>query len=78
MKTRKRQFGTVLCALLLSAVSAVAQNDGSKSRINDAIWDHVYANHALTHKLNEFTSDTGSSFEPNVSHQLKNFHHTGK
>ena len=21
---------------------------------NDAIWDHVYANHALTHKLNEF------------------------
>ena len=21
---------------------------------NDAIWDHVYSNHALTHKLNEF------------------------
>jgi hypothetical protein len=21
---------------------------------NDAIWDHVYANQALTHKLNEF------------------------
>ena len=37
MKARKKQFVTVLCALLLSAVSAVAQNDGSKSQIVERV-----------------------------------------
>ena len=37
MKTRNKEFVTVLCALLLSAVSAVAQNEGSKSQIVDRV-----------------------------------------
>jgi len=37
MKTRNKQFVTVLCALLLSAVSAVAQSDGSKSQVVERV-----------------------------------------
>jgi enterochelin esterase-like enzyme len=37
MMTRNKQFVAVVCALLLSAVSAVAQNDGSKSRIVERV-----------------------------------------
>ena len=37
MKTRNRQFVTVLCYLLLSAISVVAQNDGSKSQIAERV-----------------------------------------
>src|SRR5581483_6848983 len=37
MKTRKKQFVTVICALLFSAVSAVTQNDGSKSQIVERV-----------------------------------------
>jgi len=37
MKTRNKQFVTVLCSLLLSAISAVAQNDGSKSQIAERV-----------------------------------------
>src|SRR5579863_7477503 len=33
MKTQKRQFVALLCALVLSAASAVAQSDESKSQI---------------------------------------------
>ena len=37
MKMRKKQFVTVLCALLLSAVFAVAQSNGSKSQIVERV-----------------------------------------
>ncbi len=37
MKTRKKHFVALLCALLLSAVSAVAQGDGSKSKIVERV-----------------------------------------
>ena len=37
MKMRKEQFVAVLCTLLLSAVSAVAQSDGSKSQIVERV-----------------------------------------
>ena len=37
MKTRNKQFVTILCAFFLSAVSAVAQNDGSKSQIVERV-----------------------------------------
>src|SRR5947209_2589577 len=37
MKTRNKRFATVLCALLLSAVSAVAQIDASRSQIAERV-----------------------------------------
>src|SRR5580704_12688607 len=37
MKTQKKLFATVLYALLLSAVSAVAQSNGSKSHIVERV-----------------------------------------
>ena len=37
MKTQKKPFVTAICALLLSAVSAVAQNDGNKSQIVERV-----------------------------------------
>jgi hypothetical protein len=47
MKTRNKQFVAVHCALLLSAVSAVAQNDGSKSQIVERVIHSNKLRHCL-------------------------------